>query len=209
MIREDESSIEEIPEGAEINIIEERPIPNTCYYDKLIKKYGFDDIRNITFKNSNGYHNVFQFPGKATLSEVKISYYNKYGLNGNLTLFYDAQKLEDNDERRIKDITSSSSFFMSIYDPMQIYNRKEFGKTIMGKLTAKIKEGEKEDIQDFNIEIGTLESTSKLYEKIDNVLCKEKIIKKLYLNNKEINREDKESLQSLGIKEGFNVVAEL
>ena len=38
MIKEDESSIEEIPEGAEINIIEERPIPNTCYYDKLKKK---------------------------------------------------------------------------------------------------------------------------------------------------------------------------
>ena len=79
----------------------------------------------------------------------------------------------------------------------------------MGNLTAKIKEGGKENIINFNIEIGTLESTSKLYEKIDNVLCKEKIIKKLYLNNKEINREDKESLKSLGIKEGFNVVAEL
>ena len=37
----------------------------------------------------------------------------------------------------------------------------------------------------------------------------EKKIKKLYLNNKEINREDVESLKSLGIKEGFNVVAEL
>ena len=37
MIKKDESSIEEIPEGAEINIIGERPIPNTCYYDSLIE----------------------------------------------------------------------------------------------------------------------------------------------------------------------------
>jgi len=47
--KEDESTIEEIPEGAEINIIEERPIPNTCYYNKLIEKYRDDDMRNIIF----------------------------------------------------------------------------------------------------------------------------------------------------------------
>jgi len=174
MIKEDELSIEEIPEGAEINIIEERYIPNTCYYDNLKKKYGNDDIRNITFKKSDGYQKVLQFPGKATLSDVKIS------------------------------------FYMNIYDTMKIYNRKEFGKIIMGNLTFKIKREEKEDIQNLTIEIGTLESTSRLYKKIVNVLlCREKKIKKLYLNNKEINREDVESLKSLGIKEGFNVVAEL
>ena len=98
---------------------------------------------------------------------------------------------------------------MNIYDP-KIYNRKEFGKIIMGNLTFKIKKEEKEDIQNLTIEIGTLESTSRLYKKIFYiVLCMEKKIKKLYLNNKEINREDVESLKSLGIKEGFNVVAEL
>ena len=209
MIKEDESSIEEIPEGAEINIIEERPIPNTCYYDSLKKKYGNDDIRNITFKKS-GKQNVLQFPGEATLSEVKISYYNKFGVNGNMPFFiYKGETLKDNDERKIKYITQSPSFFIEIYDPKQMCDRKEFGKTIMGNLTAKIKVGEKEDIKNFKIEIGTLESTSRLYKKIDNVLCKEKKIKKLYLNNKEINKEDEESLKSLGIKEGFNVVAEL
>ena len=209
MIKEDESSIEEIPEGAEINIIEERYIPNTCYYDSLKKKYGNDDIRNITFKKSDGYQKVLQFPGKATLSDVKISFYNKYGLNENMNLLYSAEKLKDNDERMIKDITSSSSFFMYIYDPMKIYNRKEFGKIIFGNLTAKIKTGEKEDIQNFKIEIGALESTSKLYRKIESLLCKSKKIKKLYLDNKEINKEDVESLKFLGIKEGFNVIAEL
>ena len=54
MIKEDESSIEEIPEGAEINIIEERLIPNTCYYDSLKKKYGNNDIKDITFEESSG-----------------------------------------------------------------------------------------------------------------------------------------------------------
>ena len=53
---------------------------------------------------------------------------------------------------------------MNIYDP-KIYNRKEFGKTIIWNLTVKIKREEKEDIQNFRIEIGTLESTSRLYKK--------------------------------------------
>jgi len=81
MIKEDESSIEEIPEGAEINIIEERPIPNTCYYDSLKKKYGDNNIKNITFIFQSGMKRVLHFPGEATLSDVKKSYYNKYGLN--------------------------------------------------------------------------------------------------------------------------------
>ena len=54
MIKRDGSSIEEIPEGAEINIIEDRPILNTCYYDSLIKKYGNEDMRNIIFLESSG-----------------------------------------------------------------------------------------------------------------------------------------------------------
>ena len=41
------------------------------------------------------------------------------------------------------------------------------------------------------------------------MLCMGKKIKKLYLNNKEINREDEKSLLSIGIKEDFDVIAEL
>ena len=94
MIKEDESSIEEIPEGAEINIIEERPIPNTCYYDSLINKYGKSDMRNIFFLDSFGNKKVLNFPGEATLSDVKISFYNKYGLNEDMSiLLYNGLKL--------------------------------------------------------------------------------------------------------------------
>jgi len=64
MIKKDESSIEEIPEGAEINIIEERPIPNTCYYDSLIKKYGNYDMRNIIFIEPSGKKKYYIFQEK-------------------------------------------------------------------------------------------------------------------------------------------------
>ena len=208
MIKEDESSIEEIPEGAEINIIEERPIPNTCYYDNLKTKYGYDDIRNITFSESSGIKKVLLFPGKTTLSDVKIAYNNIYGLNENMSFFiYDGETLKDNDKRSIKDLTNSYNLTIIVYKLN--FERKGLGQLLKGNATVKIKKGEKEEIKNYEIEIGALESTSSLYEVIENRLSMDKKIKKLYLNNKEINRENEKSLLSLGIKEGFNVIAEL
>jgi hypothetical protein len=209
MIKEDESSIEEIPDGAEINIIEERPIPNTCYYDKLIKKYGNDDMRNIFFLEPSGTKNLLVLPGKVKLNEFKLAYNNKYGLNENMSIFiYDGLAFKDNDERRISDLTTSSDFNITAMLNQSNVKRKEFGKTLSGNVVVK-----EENIQNSKIEIGTLESTSSLYYKISEILETgldlKKKIKKLYLNNKEINWEDKQSLISLGIKEDFNVIVEL
>ena len=209
MIKEDESSIEEIPEGAEINIIEERPIPSTCYYDKLIKKYGNDDIRNIFILEPSCTKNLLVLPGKVKLNELRIAYNNKYGLNENMSFFiYDGEEFKDNDERRIKDLTLKSDFNISVILKQTNIKRKEFGKTLLGKISVK-----NENIQNFKIKIGTLESTSRLYYEISEILQNRLLpkikIKKLYLNNKEINREDEQSLISLGIKEDFYVIVEL
>ena len=209
MIKEDESSIEEIPEGAEINIIEERPIPNTCYYDKLKKKYGNDDdIRNIFILEPSSTKNLLVLPGKVKLNELIIAYNNKYGLNENMSFFiYEGETL-DNDERRIKDLTLGRDLNFTVLLKQMVCQRKEFGKVLIGNVAVK-----KENIQNFIIKTGTLESTSRLYyeisEVLENRLLLKNKIKKLYLNNKEINREDEQSLISLGIKEDFNVIVEL
>ena len=206
MIKEDESSIEEIPDGAEINIIEERPIPNTCYYDSLKKKYGDNNIINITFILRSGMKRVLHFPGEATLSDVKKSYYNKYGLNESMSiLLYNEEKLKDKDEKRIQDI--GSNLKIEVLNPMEVLNGKKFGKIILGNVTAKIKTEEKENIVNFKINVGSLNSTSRIYEEIEGTLGFN--IKKLFLNNKEISRNHEQSLKSLGIKEDFNVLAEL
>jgi len=206
MIKEDESSIEEIPEGAEINIIEERPIPNTCYYDSLKKKYGDNNIINITFILRSGMKRVLHFPGEATLSDVKKSYYNKYGLNESMSiLLYNEEKLKDKDEKRIQDI--GSNLKIEVLNPMEVLNGKKFGKIILGNVTAKIKTEEKENIVNFKINVGSLNSTSRIYEEIEGTIGFN--IKKLFLNNKEISRNHEQSLKSLGIKEDFNVLAEL
>ena len=51
-IKNEESPIEEIPNGAEINIIEERYIPSNTYYESLLKKYGNNDIANFCLEFS-------------------------------------------------------------------------------------------------------------------------------------------------------------
>jgi len=204
MIKEDESSIEEIPEGAEINIIEERPIPNTCYYDKLKKKYGNNDIRNIYFSDSFGKKKVLNFPGAATISDIKIAYNNIKGYNENMLFFiFEGLILKDNDEKMLKELSLSRNIDILAYLTQIGPQREDFGKALSGNVVFQNKE-----ISNFKIKIGSLESTSRLYSKIIEMLpegLKNKI-KKLYLNNKEINREDEQSLISLGIKEDFNVI---
>ena len=120
---------------------------------------------------------------------------------------YDGDTLKDNDERRIKNLTNSYNFGITVYKLN--FEKKGLGHILNGNVTVKIKKGEKEENINYEIEIGTLESTFRLYEVIENRLVTDKKIKKLYLNNKEINMENEKSLLSLGIKEDFNVIAEL
>ena len=54
-------------QGAVINIIEERPIPNIWYYDSLKKKYGNDYIKNIYFRDNMGISKVLIFSGETKI----------------------------------------------------------------------------------------------------------------------------------------------
>ena len=115
--------------------------------------------------------------------------------------------LRDNeDERRLKELSNSSNLDILANLTQIEFQREDFGKALSGNVVFQNKE-----ISNFKIRIGSLESTSRLYSKIIEMLpegLKNKI-KKLYLNNKEINREDEQSLISLGIKEDFNVIVEI
>ena len=75
MIKNNESSIEEI-DGAEINIIENIDIPNSYYYESLLKKYGDEDNLYLNILSSNEKRIHLKFPGNATFSELAklISY---------------------------------------------------------------------------------------------------------------------------------------
>jgi len=86
---------------------------------------------------------------------------------------------------------------------------KIYGKQLVGNVTVKNKSNEKKDIKNITIHIGTLDSTLDLYGRIEIMLNTGEKIKKLYLNNKEINWEEEKSLISLGIKDDFNVIVEL
>ena len=121
-------------------------------------------------------------------------------------LIFDGEMLKGNDGRMIKDLTNSCLNIITRFT-METCDKKYFGKYLRGNVTVKNKE--KENISSFKIEIGELESTSKLFVIIENILVIKRGIIKLYLLDKEINKEDEKSLKSLGIRDNFNVVAEL
>ena len=103
--------------------------------------------------DSFGNKKTLNFPGEATLSDAKISFYNKYGLNEEMSiLLYNSLKLENNDERKIRANTC-----INVYDPKQICKRKEFGKTLVGNVIINNFE-QKKIVENFKIIIGTLES---------------------------------------------------
>jgi len=122
---------------------------------------------------------ILHFPGEATLSDVKKSYYNKYGLNESMSiLLYNGEIMKDKDEKRIQDL--SPNLEIEVLNSMAFFNGEKFGKIILGNVTAKIKTEEKENIENFKINIGALNSTSRIYEEIENTLYLNKKIKKLF-----------------------------
>lgn len=205
LLKKDESSIDEIPEGAEINIIEERNIPSYVYYQSLIKKYGKNDIRNITLSFSTGKKMILNFPGNSTFSEVVNAINQIYGSNEeNLVLLYNGQQLSTNDKRKIRDV-ENGDFMITIIENREF--KHYFGKPIIANINIKKKNGEQIKARLYT---GTLESTTSLFEDIERkILISPFKNQKLYFNDIELKREDEKSLLSLGIKKDFTLLLEL
>lgn len=201
LIKNNESFIEEIPDGAEINIIEDRDIPNIAYYDSLIKKYGNNDLRNIYLYLQTGRKLIFPLPGNSTISElIKVINYKLDGDQRNLNLMVNGSTFTES-TKELKDIMTSNILTIEVFEinKMPIY----FGKNINATLIINEKGVQKE----IKITFGNLESTKTLYERFETMIGKK--IKKLYLNEKEINREDVKSLLSIGIKNDFTLKDEI
>ena len=80
--------------------------------------------------------------------------------------------MKDNDKRRIKDLTNSYNL-TNIKNKLN-FERKGLEQLLKGNTTVKIKKEEKEEIRNYEIEIGALESTYCLYEVIKNRLSMDK-----------------------------------
>ena len=202
-IKNEESSIEEIPNGAEINIIEERYIPNNIYSESLLKKYGNNDIAYFYLELSNGKKQALNLPRNALVSEVVKTIYFKFGADEkNLKLLSNGKDMRINDKRKIKDIYNGNLINITII----FYEKppRVFGKRLFGNLIAQFKGQQSVTIP---IDTGSLESTTSLFQKVSCMCCAN--IKKLYLNNVELIYKDEKCLLSMGIKDNFSLKAKM
>ena len=199
ILKEDESSINEIKDEDFVFIIENRNYPDDSYYNFLKKKYKKDDIICARFLTESGGICNILLSVNASIREMLDAFNLKNGLHHmNCSFLYNGKKISSNDERKI------GKFFLNncpIITCMLIgegsSNIISLGKKIIGTTSI--------NGNIYKIIIGTLDSIKILI----NYFNSHKInIKKIYLGKTEINNDNDNSLSSFGIKEDFNFLLE-
>ena len=197
--KENNSSIEPIPENSIINIIEDVDFPYDLYYDDLMKKYEKEKKIRIIFTLPSGDRKLLLFPNNISASEMEKAALSKFSLNSKSTRILDLY-LSPND--KINKLHNFHHFTFHQSNPSQSY--WIFGKNINAKIILIDKN------KDFSLEIGTLNSTLQLIKEIEALLGGHSIkVKKIIINNKLIERENIKSLPSIGINEDFECFVEI
>ena len=191
--KENNSSIEPIPENSIINIIEDVDFPYDSYYDDLMKKYEKEEKIRIIFTLPSGDRKLLLFPNNISASEMTKAAFSKFSLNSKSTRIRNLY-LSPNDKINILQYNHPFTFLQS--HPLQ--SHWIFGKNINAKIILIDKN------EDFSLPIGTLNSTLQLIKEIEINLGEYPIkVKKIIINNKLIERENIKSLASIGINEDF------
>lgn len=207
ILKKDNSSIEEIQDGSIINIVEERNYP----YD-IFNKYN-NNINNIFIQLylQNGKNKIIYVSEDTTISELINGIYSLLGTNEKSIIIFNYNSYSDIlkiKEKNVKDIAENKRLILKIEQLGDVKQRERFGKIINAEVIFKNISQSNEEINPIIIQTGTLESTKSLFESINNMLCSPTIkIKKLYINEEEINENEEKSLLSIGIKEDFNILA--
>ena len=197
ILKKDESSIESFSDDDIIIIVENRVFPDDSYYKSLFENNKGDDILNILFNEAGKIKNPI-FPKYITVGQMLKAFYLKYGFRRNDIIF--------DDTHLINKINKT----LSEINPLIIYSKTGFilgyclyifGKKIIAKVSFKNTD------KNLSFEIGTLNSTKDLINKIKVGMRDPNSLKKIYLDEKEISLIN-ESLSSIGITKDFNCLVE-
>ena len=169
-----------------IIIVEDKNFQDNSYYDSLIKNKNFEDM--IIIRLTGSINADLYFPSDITFSEMlKVIYFKFDRDNKNLFLDYSCDKVND----EIKEIFGNrKNVCVSAYFSEEIIGGivNIYGKQIYLHF----------DDYSFSIGIGILNSNKKLIKDIENHILKK--VKKLYIEEKELNIQEEKSLLSFGIK---------
>ena len=179
LLKEDESSIEGIPENSVINIIEDVDYPDESYYNKILEKYKNKKFNQIVFDLNSKKHSI-ALPENIKFDEMKKAVFSKLHLN----------------EKQFKLIryATYSSYNYRIDEVGEMCRHVLFGKKIKAFFMYKNKE--------MNVNIGTLNSIKNLIRNINNTLGDKKAIR-IGIGINRFGKNDEKSLSSIGINKDF------
>ena len=179
LLKDDESSIEGIPENSVINIIEDVDYPDESYYNKILEKYKNKKFNQIVFDLNSKKHSI-ALPENIKFDEMKKAVFSKLHLN----------------EKQFKLIryATYSSYNYRIDEVGEMCRHVLFGKKIKAFFMYKNKE--------MNVNIGTLNSIKNLIRNINNTLGDKKAIR-IGIGMNKFGKNDEKSLSSVGINKDF------
>jgi hypothetical protein len=184
LLKEDESSIEGIPDCSIINIIEDADYPDDFYYDKLMKKYENNEKQQLFFTFSTGERKPLILPKNIPIEQIKKAIYSKFSINEKEFKIIDFEKYYHSGftQFTIEQLCYSCS-----------HNR--FGKIVTYKFLIKNAK--------FTLQIGLLDSIKRLIENIQNTIGNEYKLKCIYIGRIKCEKNEEKSLSSLGINGNF------
>ena len=199
ILKEDESSIDNIQNEDIITIIESIVFPDDSYYNNLIQNNRNEEMINVCFKDNNTDLTLYlEFPKNATINELQKAFYLKYGYNrANMSLYdYTYHSLNDYNNKKVYELFIFTIYFRIAGDGLLGTYIQTFGKVINVEVGFVLNN----QIVHQTAPIGLLNTCKDLINYIEASLSDSSLkIKRIFLNKKEVNINEIKSLGSLGI----------
>ena len=200
ILKNDESSIDEISNNDYVIIIENRLYPDKSSYISLQKKYPFEDIITLGIFFENGITRNYSLNTEASIQEFISMVIEDNGLvRSDYKFIFNAKYLQNNSQMKIKE--------SGLYDFSKILCSKchtevpfrLYGKILKGE--AKFKNGK------ITVEIGTLNDIGFFNKQIQSMTFKR--VKSIKIGELKLNRDSDNCLLLYGINEDFYFAFEI
>ena len=197
-LKEDESSINDIPEGSEIYIIEELKDIDSEYYKKYLENHKNEMKINVRFESNKGIEKNLVLALNTTIEEmikiyliemnIPMKYKNDY------TFLYNAHSI-NNENSTISKIKFQENTRIIVIEKNNIRYQEKKRKIL--KATIKYNE----TIIDYNI--GTLNQIKDLFSYLKNNLKNFNSTKIMQIEGKSYIKEEENTFSSEGIRKDF------
>ena len=186
ILKEDESSIDNIENEDIIIIIESIVFPDDSYYNNLIQNNRNEEMINVCFKDNNTNLTLYlEFPKNATINELQKAFYLKYGYNrANISLYdYTYPSLNDYNNKKVYELFIFTIYFRIAGEGVLGTYIQTFGKVINVKTEYTLDN----EIVKQTTQIRLLNTCKDLIKYIEAGLSGSLLkIKRLYLNKKKL-----------------------